>query len=63
MLMEMKIKKCVLLEDDVSDWLYTWMTSAMVEVQGKTAIRKKFFFSLTGWFSQILSHIGIVSPK
>ena len=54
-LMEIKKKKCVLLKDEASNWLQIWMTVYSPDVKNKSAI--KISFLLTGWFSQIWSHI------
>ena len=59
MLMEIKKKKSVLVEDKESDWLQVWSTASSLDVKGKKAI-KKIFFSLTGWFSQIQSQICMI---
>ena len=49
MLMEIKKKKRIILEDEASDWFHNWMTASSLDVIGKKSL-------LTGWFSQILSH-------
>ena len=49
-------KKRVLLIDQASDWLQIWTTASSLDEKGNKAIKKNFFFSLTGWFSQIQSH-------
>ena len=55
-LAEIKEIKCVLLEDGSSDWLQIRTAASSLDVKGNKAI-KNFFFSLTGWFSQIRSLI------
>ena len=56
---ERKKKKCVLLEDEMSeDWLQIWTAASLLEVKGNSN-KKNFFFSLTGQFSHIRSHIFI----
>ena len=57
MLTEIKKKKRVLLEDKASNWLQIWMMASSPDVKGNNAIKIILFFSLTGWFSQIWSHI------
>ena len=58
--MERKKKKCVLLKDEMSeDWLQIWTAASLLEVKGNKAIKRFFFFSLTGQFSHIQSHIFI----
>ena len=37
-LMEIKIKKRVLLEDEASDWLQIWKTASLLDVKDKKAI-------------------------
>ena len=34
MLMEIKKKKCVLLEDELSDWLQIWMMASSLDIKG-----------------------------
>ena len=46
-----KKKKIILLVDAVSDWLQIWTAASSLEVKGNKAIKKKFVFSLTDWFS------------
>ena len=43
MLMEIKKKKRIILEDESSDWLHNWMTASSLDVIGKKIL-------LTGWF-------------
>ena len=56
-LIKMKRKR-ISLEDEVSDWLQIWNAASPLDVKVKKTIKKRsLFFSLTGWFSQIRSHI------
>ena len=57
--MKIKKKKHVLLVDEASDWLQIWTVASSLDVKGNKAIKKKFVFLATGWFSQIRSHICI----
>ena len=52
-LMEFKKKKLVLLEGEASYWFQIWTIASSLNLKGYN----DFFFSLTGWFSQIRSHI------
>ena len=49
MLMEIKKKKYVLLEDEASNWLHIWTETPSLDFIGNKAI-KKIFFPLTGRF-------------
>ena len=45
---ERKKKKCVLLEDEMSeDWLQIWTAASLLEVKGNKAIKR--IFSLANW--------------
>ena len=48
-LMEIKKKKHVLLEDEASDWHQIWMAASLLDVKGNKEI-KKLIFLLTGQF-------------
>ena len=61
MLVEINKKKHVLLEDEVSDWVQIRTAASLLEVKGNKAIKRVLFFSLTGRFSHIRSHIFIHS--
>ena len=52
MLIEIMKKKSVLLEDDASDLLQSWTTAYLLDVKVTEVI---IFFSLPGWFSQIIN--------
>ena len=52
-LMEIKKKKRVLLEGEASYWLQIGTMASSFNLKGNN----EFFFSLTGWFSQIRSQI------
>ena len=59
---ENKYKKCILLQDEVLDWLQIWTAASLLNVNGNKAIKKMFlFFSLTGRFSEVWS--GILSTS
>ena len=57
-LMEIKKKKCALLEDEASDWLQIWMTSSSLDIKGKKAIKKKLVFLAHMSFDAIEIPIG-----
>ena len=38
------MKKRVLLEDEVSDWLQIWTAASSLHIKGNKAIKKKFVF-------------------
>ena len=42
--MEIKKKKCILLEDEATDWLEICTAASSLDVKGKQAINKKFVF-------------------
>ena len=37
-------KKCILLQDEVLDWLQIWTVASSLIVKGNKAIKKKFVF-------------------
>ena len=45
MLMEIKKRKCVFLEDKATGWLGIWTAASLLDVKGRK--------ELTGWFSKI----------
>ena len=55
MLMEIKKKKYVLLEDEASNWLHIWTETPSLDFIGNKAIKKNFF-SANRLVSQIQSH-------
>ena len=42
--MEIKKKKCVLLEDEALDWLQIWTVASSLDVKGNKATKKNFVF-------------------
>ena len=39
-------KMCILLQDEMLDWLKIWTTASSLNVKGNKAIKKKYFFFL-----------------
>ena len=57
MLIEIKKKKCILLESEASDWLQIWTKASSLNIKGKKAII--FFFSQALFFFSKYGHIVI----
>ena len=55
----MEIKKCILLEDEASDWLQIWTAASSLDVKGNKAKKKKEFVFLASpsVFPKVRSHM------
>ena len=58
--MERKKKKCVLLEDEMSeDWLQIWTAASLLEVKGNKAIKSCFFLAKWSVFAYTVTYFYI----